>query len=101
MNDNEGLKSMDESGLEGNNKILRKIRTKLSRKTSQEENLIDCLRRLWVSSDPVIVNELWESTKPYCKKCELKGHSTRYCKQGTSQRPLGSDDSMFESILSN
>ena len=100
MNDAHGLKSLDESGLEGNNKILRKIRTKLARKTSQKDNLTDCLRRLWVSSDPV-VNDIRENTKPFCKTCGVKGHSLRYCKKNTCLQPLRSDDALFESLLSN
>lgn len=99
MNDAHGLKSLDESGLEGNNKILRKIRTKLARKTSQQDNLTDCLRRLWVSSDPV-VNDIRENTKPFCKTCAVRGHSIRYCKKNTYIQPFGSDDALFESLLS-
>ena len=43
MNDECGLGSLDESGLEGNNKVLRAICTQLSRKTSQITNLRDTL----------------------------------------------------------
>ena len=41
--------------MEGNNKILQNIRTKLSRKTSQDDDLVDTLRRMWVGSDPNII----------------------------------------------
>ena len=51
LNGDRGLRNLDESGLEGNNKILRGICTKLGRKTSQSENLIDTIRRMWVGSD--------------------------------------------------
>lgn len=50
-NGNKGLGDMTESGLECNNKVLRLIRISLSRKTSQVENLSDCLERMWVKSD--------------------------------------------------
>ena len=45
------LDDMTESGLECNNKVLRLIRIGLSRKTSQIENLSDCLERIWIKSD--------------------------------------------------
>ena len=42
-NDGYGLGSLDESGLEGCNKILRHVRTNLSRKQSQKSNLVDTI----------------------------------------------------------
>ena len=45
----QGMRNLDESGLEGNNNILRGIRTKLAMKTSQSANLVDLvdtIRRL-------------------------------------------------------
>ena len=45
LNNSKGLKNLDESGLEGNNKILCSIRLNLARKNSQSENLEDTLRR--------------------------------------------------------
>ena len=56
-NDNRGLGSLDESGLEGCNKILRSIRINMSRKVSQILNLVDTINRMWVSSDPWVNNE--------------------------------------------
>jgi len=53
-NDGRGLLSYSESGLECNNKILRLIRISLSRKTSQADNLSDCLTRLAIRSDPEV-----------------------------------------------
>ena len=47
-----GLKNFNETGLEANNKILRLIRLKLARKTSQTANLHDVINRLWLGSDP-------------------------------------------------
>ena len=40
LNGDRGLRRLDESGLEGNNKILRGIRSKLGRKTSQMQILL-------------------------------------------------------------
>ncbi len=78
LNDGTGLRALDEAGLEGCNKILRAMRTKLSRKISQKANLIDTLRRMWVASDP-LVNAERRKTKPVCKRCGTVGHSSRYC----------------------
>ena len=78
INDGVGLGALDEAGLEGCNKILRGIRTKLSRKTSQHANLIDTLRLMWVASDPV-VNAERKKSQPFCKSCNTTGHSSRYC----------------------
>ena len=75
-----GLKNFDETGLEANNKILRLIRLKLARKTSQTANLHDVINRLWLGSDPK-VNNICLKTQPYCKNCCEYGHSSRYCKQ--------------------
>ena len=99
LNDDRGLKNLDESGLEGNNKILRNIRMNLSRKTSQQDNLTDCIRRLCVSSDPIL-NQIRADTKPFCAHCSTKGHSTRYCmKRLPPSGPDTSDDALFKSLL--
>ena len=68
MNGDHGLKNFDEAGLEGNNKILRTIRLKLARKTSQSANLDDTIRRLWLGSDPQ-VNVVRMKVQPFCKHC--------------------------------
>lgn len=44
-----GLGSLDESGLEGCNKLIRRFRTTLARKRSQADNLLDVFSRLWVN----------------------------------------------------
>jgi hypothetical protein len=77
-NGNHGLKNLSEEGLESVNKVLRNVREKLSRKNSPFDNITDCLNRLWGVSDPV-VNLILDTTKPYCKHCKVRGHSTRYC----------------------
>lgn len=79
-----GLGSLDESGLEGCNKLIRRFRTTLARKRSQADNLLDVFSRLWVNSDPLINLER-QKVLPYCKSCNVKGHSTRYCKLRGSQ----------------
>lgn len=63
-NGNYGLLRLSEEGLEAVNKLLRRIRECLSRKTSQEANVTDCLHRLWSQSDPV-VNLIKAQTKPH------------------------------------
>ena len=89
----------DKEGLEGNNKLLRAIRIKLSRKTSQVDNLEDTLNRMWIQSDPV-VNIERRKVQPYCKYCEIKGHSTRYCsKKHMACRVLEEEDSVVESLF--
>ena len=50
-NDCRGLGAYTESSLEANNKVLRLTRIALSRKTSQIDNLSDCLNRMWIRSD--------------------------------------------------
>ena len=98
MNDGRGLKCFDESGLEANNKILRSIRLKLARKTSQADNLDDVINRLWLGSDPKI-NHIRLQAQPYCKHCSEYGHSTRYCKIAHPVLgPLSNDDALFEKL---
>ena len=48
--------------MEANNKRLRQIRTELSRKTSQQDNLTDCFKRLWTGSDPLVCQERRKGT---------------------------------------
>ena len=50
-NGGRGLGAYTESSLECNNKVLRLIRIALSRKTSQIDNLNDCMNRMWIRSD--------------------------------------------------
>ena len=96
-NDDHGLGSLDESGLEANNKILRNIRIKLSRKTSQTANVTDTLNRLWVGSDPAIHQERMKA-RPYCKACKVSGHGTRYCsvKRSMDEEGIRNDDELLK-----
>ena len=99
LNEGCGLKNLDESGLEGNNKILRSIRQNLARKTSQTANLVDTINRMWLGSDPQ-VNEVRLQTQPFCKHCNEHGHSSRYCKINSPMfGPVSSDDALFDSCL--
>ena len=99
FNGSRGLQNLDESGLEGNNKILRGIRSKLARKTSQNANLEDTIRRMWLGSDPK-VNSVRMKAQPYCRHCKDHGHSTRYCKvQNPVFGPLTDDDVLYESVV--
>ena len=98
MNGNCGLKAWDESGLEANNKVLRSIRLKLARKTSQSDNLEDCINRLWLGSDPK-VNNVRIKAQPYCKHCKEYGHSSRYCRKNRPIfGPLTDDDALFDAL---
>ena len=55
-NNDRGLLNFSESGLEANNKFLRQYRINLARKTSQFDNLSDCINRLRDKSDPMVLN---------------------------------------------
>ena len=99
LNDDNGLKNWDESGLEANNKILRTIRQKLARKTSQSDNLNDVIRRLWLGSDPKAKN-IRLRAQTYYKHCSEYGHSTRYCKlKKPVLGPLSNDNALFDSLV--
>ena len=54
-NNNTGLLNFTECGVEANNKFLRQYRINKSRKTSQFDNLSDCISRLWDKSDSLVV----------------------------------------------
>ena len=60
-NEGVGLGALNESGLEGYNKILRNVRTNISRKTFQKDNLVDTIKRMWISSDPVVNQERYKT----------------------------------------
>ena len=99
-NDNRGLGSLDESGLEGCNKILRSVRINLSRRVSQTLNLVDCINRMWVSSDPSVNNER-EKTRPYCTHCDERGHSIRYCVKKNIVDTASTEEEMLISMLTS
>ena len=99
LNEGFGLKRIDESGLEGVNKLLRNIRERHSRKTSQRDCNADCLTRIWLGSDPLLQKERMLAL-PYCTDCKISGHSTRYCpKKKAVVLPCDEDNALFQSLL--
>ena len=98
LNGGFGLGKLDESGMEGCHKVLRSSRLNLARKTSQQANLVDTVRRLWISSDP-LVNIERRKGLPWCKICSVRGHSTRYCRANTPSSPTESED-LFDYLTS-
>ena len=83
--------------MKGCNKILRNIRTNISRKTSQKDNLVDIIKRMWISSDPVVNQERYK-TQTVCKMCKTASHSIRSCKSVRATAPT-EDDYLFKSLL--
>ena len=99
LNYGEGLERLDESGLEGCNKILRTIRSRQARKISQQACNMDCLSRMWVGSDPMLQQERMAAL-PFCKHCQIKGHGTRYCAvKNPKQGHVGKEDDLVNSLL--
>ena len=96
-NDSRGLSNLDESGMEGCNKIVRSIRKAHSRKISQDANLIDTFRRLWVGSDPKI-NQIRLMSRPACTSCHQIGHSTRSCPTVAVHTVDKQEDALFKSF---
>ncbi|XP_063677373.1 uncharacterized protein LOC134813500 [Bolinopsis microptera] len=98
LNENQALGNVSEGGIEACNKLLRRYRIRLSRKRSQHDNLFDCAKRLWVNSDPVI-QEMRLATLPYCKHCDMRGHSRRWC-PARVQCALQSEDTAVDNFFS-
>jgi len=96
-NDGYGLGSLDETGLEGYNKILCSVRRSLSRKISQDANLTDTLNMLWLRSDPVVNAERLKA-KSFCKICQVFGLPTRYCPQKALLTVENEEDALFASF---
>ena len=98
LNDGDGLGKLEESEMEGCNKVLRKIRTNLSQKTSPMANLVDTVKRMWTGSDPLVVNEKVKA-QPFCKHCDVYGHSIRYCtEKNILSNVVTSDDKLFNDL---
>ena len=96
-----GFKKLSEEPLESNNKLIRKFRESLARKTNQLENLTDVATRLWVKSDPII-----RSLKRalYCKVCDkFSDHTMRssQCPQKIIYSPRLSDDAFLLQFIVN
>ncbi len=81
MNDNFGLGSLSEEGLEATHKLDRRFRSLLARKTSLSDNLRDVFKHLWIRSDPVIrgFGRVFQ-----CSHCNQKGHTKRSCPERQS-----------------
>ena len=94
-NGNKGLLNYSESGLEANNKFLRQYRLNRSRKTSQFDNLSDCINRLWDKSDPIVAKG---RERLSCRHCKGVGHTIRSCADMKAE--LSGCNSEFESLLS-
>ena len=76
INDNFGLGSLSEEGLEATHKLIRRFRYLLARKTSLSENLRDVFKHLWTRSDPIVRSF---ARTLHCSKCNSPGHSKRSC----------------------
>ena len=78
-NDFKGLGRLLNEAMEAVNRSLRDIKSKLSRKTSQLENLKDCLTRLWVGSDPLVTMKRSKGLPSY-NLCKEIDHDRSSCK---------------------
>lgn len=76
MNENFGLGSLSEEGLEASHKLVRRFRSLLARKTSLSDNLRDVFKHLWIRSDPIIRQH---ARKFHCTNCSATGHTKRSC----------------------
>ena len=76
INDNFGLGSLSEEGLESTHKLIRRFRSLLARKTSLSDNLRDVFKHLWTRSDPIVRGF---ARTLHCTKCDSLGHSKRSC----------------------
>ena len=93
-NGNRGLSNFTESGLEANNKFLRQYRMNKARKTSQDDNLSDCINRLWDKSDPIVMKIMQRLS---CKHCKKTGHTIRSCEE--LKAAIHGCNSEFDSLL--
>ena len=91
-NENFGLGTIAEGGLEACNKLLRRYRTRLSKKCNQQDNLADCGKRLWVNADPLL-EKMRQSLLPVCSNCQTRGHGKRHCPSRVSSA-AGEEDTL-------
>ena len=94
-NNETGLLNLTETGLKANNKFLRQYRSRYARKTSQIDNLTDCLNRIWDKSDPMVM-KLRE--RVHCSHCKAQGHTIRSCAE--LKRTLSGCKTEFDSVVS-
>ena len=74
VNSGYGLKFLSEEGSEACNKLIRKYRENLARKTCFEDNIVDIFVRSASESDPILVE-----SKLVCEICGEYGHTRRKC----------------------
>ena len=94
-NNQTGLLNFTESGIEANNKFLRQYRLNYSRKTSQFDNLSDCLNRLWDKSDTMVIKTC---ERLHCGHCNAQGHTIRSCSE--LKKVLAGCNTEFEDLIS-
>ena len=74
-NDGNGLKNFSEEAVEASNKLIRRYREHLARKTSFTANARDIFVRLLSQSDPVLTTY---RRSVRCKDCGEIGHTSRF-----------------------
>ena len=100
LNDNCGLGSLSEEGLEANNKFIRRYLELLSRKCSPQEQLTDVMSRLLERSDPYVLHcQRKYRPQVLCLTCGSVKHTTRLHDKVTSN--LDDYDSLVNKILLN
>ena len=96
LNGFRGLLRLSESGIESLNKTFLFVQSRLAGNFSEEGNLIDSIRRLWIMSSPLRTS-LTDKAKPFCKVCKIHGHSKRQ-----HNKPVGdqnTDDMLVNSFF--
>ena len=99
MNNNLGMGSFSEEGIETLHKIVRKFRELLARKNNLFLNLFDVWRALMVRSDPVIRSK---KRKLICSVCKGEGHTKRSCPKRdelTKQGCANEYDDLFNNFV--
>ena len=100
VNSGFGFKCFSEEGSEACNKLIRKYREHLARKTSFEGNMIDIFVRLACEVDPVL---LGFRSKLRCERCGEEGHTrrlTKCCSRYDSNNTIyASIDNLVHSLI--
>ena len=98
MNSGYGLKCFSEEGSEACNKLIRRYRERLARKTSFEDNVVDIFIRLVSESDPVLVKY---RSIPVCEKCGEYGHTRRAkcCKGNVTDSLESSIENIIQTLI--
>ena len=94
-NNSTEMLNFTESGIEANNKCLRQYCINYARKTSQFDNISDCISRIWDKSNPMLL----KGHDPIaCSNCKAKGHKARSCEENKDARLTCSNE--YETLLS-